>query len=143
MPEDVIYEIDSAMVAHKNWIQRLYRMYYADESIDPSEIQDHKTCRFGRWYYGKGARECGNLEEFSLLESPHKELHQKARIAVETYLKGNKAECLAMIEEVDKISNEIVLYLEKLKEAVSKEKRSSSHSLSVQKENLEIQATHV
>jgi len=143
MPEDVIYEIESAMVAHKNWVQRLYRMYYADESIDPSEIQDHKMCRFGRWYYGRGARECGNFEEFSLLETPHRELHQKARDAVETYLKGNKAECLAMIEEVDKISNEIVLYLQKLKEAVSRKESFSSHSLPVQREDLDVQATHV
>jgi len=117
LPEDALFEIEAAKVAHKNWVQRLYRMYYSGEHIDPSELKDHRACKFGRWYYGTGANECRNNRDFAMIEGPHMVLHQSAREAVEAFLQNDMVRSLEMIEKVDEISHEIVLHLDNLKRA--------------------------
>lgn len=115
LPENPIDEIELAKTAHKNWVQRLYRMYYSGEHIDPSELTDHTACRFGKWYYGAGADQCSSIADYHEIENPHKEIHCVAREAVEAYLNGNKAEALKLIERVDAISGKIVRHLEGIK----------------------------
>ncbi len=118
LPEDAVLEIQSAMVAHGKWVQRLYRMYYAGERIDPSEVDDPRECRFGKWYYGKGVGECGSLKEFSSLDTPHRELHQHAKAAVEARMRGESDRTLQEIERVEELSREMVSSLQTLAQAV-------------------------
>lgn len=119
LPENPINEIELAKTAHKNWVQRLYRMYYSGEHIDPSELTDHTACRFGKWYYGAGAHQCSSIADYQEIETPHKEIHRMAREAVEAYLRGNKTEALELIERVDVLSGEIVRHLEGIKSSLT------------------------
>jgi len=114
LPRDPVIEIENARVSHKNWVQRLYRMYYSDEKISPDEIGDHRTCRFGRWYYNDAPEVLRSREIFNDLEGPHKLLHQKAKEAVRYFLDGKRVESLKLIQEVDEISNEIIMGLDRL-----------------------------
>ena len=114
LPENPINEIELAKTAHKNWVQRLYRMYYSGEHIDPSELTDHTACRFGKWYYGTGAHQCSSITDYQEIETPHKEIHRVAREAVEAYQRGDKAQALELIERVDLLSEEIVRHLDRL-----------------------------
>ncbi|CAK0745653.1 methyl-accepting chemotaxis protein [Gammaproteobacteria bacterium] len=119
LPPDTAFEIDSARLAHKNWVQRLYRMYYLNERIAPNEVSDHTACRFGKWYYGPGAKEFSANADYRAVETPHKELHQKAREAVKTHLDGKRVASLALVEEVDKLSVSIVEHLDRLRGTLS------------------------
>ncbi|CAK0777441.1 hypothetical protein CCP3SC15_570017 [Gammaproteobacteria bacterium] len=115
LPADTTVEIDAARIAHKNWVQRLYRMHYLNEAIRPEEVSDHTACRFGKWYYTSGAYDFRGSSDFSAIENPHKELHQKAKQAVQTTQAGNRDAALVQIEEVDRISRVIVEYLDRLR----------------------------
>jgi len=114
LPNDTAMEIENARVTHKNWVGRLYRMYYTGEKITPEEIKDHTQCKFGKWYYSRVEKEFADKKEFVAIESPHKLLHEKAKAAVEAYQRGGKLHCLRLIEEVDRISEEIVEHLDRL-----------------------------
>ncbi|RMG02614.1 MAG: HAMP domain-containing protein, partial [Nitrospirae bacterium] len=112
LPPDRTLEIEAARVAHKNWVQRLYRMYYMEEHISVDEIKDHRECSFGKWYYSTDGQECSGLKGFHQIENPHRLLHERAKDAVEAFEKGERRRCLELIEEVDRISEEIILYLD-------------------------------
>jgi len=116
LPEDTIIELEKAKAAHKNWVIRLYRMYYSGVHIDPSELTDHRACSFGRWYYGSGDEVCGSHPVFREIEAPHKEIHSHAKSAVEAFIGGDKQKSLELIEKVDSISKTIVEHLDALKE---------------------------
>ncbi len=115
LPEDMHIELDRAKAAHKNWVIRLYRMYYSGEHIDPSELTDHTACAFGKWYYGSGAEVLGDLKQFREIESPHREIHALARAAVEAFQQGDRQRCLELIEQVDRTSKTIVEHIDALK----------------------------
>ncbi|RMG67466.1 MAG: hypothetical protein D6710_11380, partial [Nitrospirae bacterium] len=116
LPEDPSLELENAKVAHKNWVQRLYRMYYNRETVNPDEITNHHECKFGKWYYSEGRTLYGNQREFAEIEAPHKELHEKARLAVEARKRGDKKECLRLIEDLDRLSDIIVSHLDALQD---------------------------
>jgi len=114
MPENLSNEVSQAKIAHKNWVQRLYRMYYASEKIRPDELTDHTKCQFGKWYYTAGQVECGEMEDFRLIEAPHRMIHKEAKSAVEAFINGNKELALEKIESVDSLSHQIVGHLDNL-----------------------------
>ncbi len=120
LPEDTLIELEKAKTAHKNWVIRLYRMYYSGVHIDPSELTDHTACSFGRWYYGSGNRVCGGYPAFKAIEAPHKEIHSLAKAAVEAFINGEKQKCLELIERVDSISKTIVEHIDALKKVCGK-----------------------
>ncbi len=115
LPANTAIEIDSARISHKNWVQRLYRMHYLNETIRPEEVSDHTACRFGKWYYTTGAHDFRSDPDFISIEHPHKELHQKAKQAVQTAQAGDQKTALTQIEEVDRISRVIVEHLDRLR----------------------------
>ncbi|WP_024871744.1 methyl-accepting chemotaxis protein [Tolumonas lignilytica] len=46
--------------------------------------EPHTDCRLGRWYYsGEGQSLFGQQKSFKLLEAPHRQVHEKVRMAVE------------------------------------------------------------
>jgi methyl-accepting chemotaxis protein len=114
LPETVSHQVNSAKIAHKNWVQRLYRMYYASEKIRPEELTDHRKCQFGKWYYSTGMKEYKGREDFSLIETPHKMIHKEAKSAVEAFINGDRKLALQKIESVDRISHQIVGHLDNL-----------------------------
>lgn len=122
LPEDPIVHLKKAKVAHRNWVQRLYRMYHTNETIESIEMKDYHQCELGRWYYSDGQRLLGGLAEFQVLEEPHRHLHEKAIDAIMALKEGDRQRALLCIEEVDRLSNEIVHHLNILIEELGNHK---------------------
>lgn len=112
MPEDISYVMEFFKIAHKNWVQKLYRMYYSGEKVDPSKIVDHKKCKLGKWYFGSEADRYRGTPEFSGIESPHREIHNLAIEAATAFKNNDKARALDLIKQVDSVSTEVVNCLE-------------------------------
>ena len=119
MPKDIRYVMEFFKIAHKNWVQKLYRMYYSNESVDPSKIADHKDCRLGKWYFSNESDHFKGLNEFSMIETPHKEIHELARGAAQAYQNGDKSEALQLIKQLNTVSENVVECLENIKRAAS------------------------
>lgn len=47
-----------------------------------SELEDHRQCRFGRWYYHEGQARYGHMPEFLAIEEVHRHLHEVGTEAV-------------------------------------------------------------
>ncbi len=119
MPEDVAYVMEFFKIAHKNWVQKLYRMYYSDESIDPAKIADHKDCRLGKWYFSNESDNYKGLAEFSMIEVPHREIHELARSAAQAYRDGDKPKALDLIKQLDAVSEKVIECLENFMRAAA------------------------
>ncbi len=100
---------------HRFWVQRLYKMVYGDERIQPDEMADHHQCRLGKWYFGPGQDVCGTYGEFSSLDRPHKQLHEKARLCIEQFNRGDVHAAEILLGDIEEISHEVVGLLDQLK----------------------------
>jgi methyl-accepting chemotaxis protein len=120
MPYDPLFEIEAAAVGHKNLMQLLFRMLYAKKEINLERMTDHRSCRLSLWYYSQGAKDFGGLAEFKALDGPHKQLHELGGKAVKAWKAGDKAQAQHFVEEVDRLSAEVVKGLEALKERISR-----------------------
>jgi methyl-accepting chemotaxis protein len=98
---------------HRLWVKRLYRMYHGHEKI--SSAGDHHSCRLGKWYYGDASKPLAHLDAFRQLETPHRQLHEKAQDCVNEFNSGEKEKCLHGIMELEKISDVVVDLIEQLK----------------------------
>jgi methyl-accepting chemotaxis protein len=133
MPKDVGYVMEFFKIAHKNWVQKLYRMYYSDESIDPAKIADHKDCRLGKWYFSNESANFKGMPEFSLIESPHREIHELARSAAQAYRDGDKPKALDLIKQLDAVSEKVIECLENFMRAAADRTGQEFGSAEVQK----------
>jgi diguanylate cyclase (GGDEF)-like protein/PAS domain S-box-containing protein len=65
-----------AEVDHGRWKKSLYS--YLEDKFDtlPAPPLDHRTCRFGRWYYSPDSQRYAAVDAFQTLESLHTRLHE-------------------------------------------------------------------
>jgi len=104
--------------AHLGWVDRVKNMLDGNGVIPDKELLSHKHCALGRWYYGIGARMCGDLREFSIIEEPHALLHETAAMAVKAYRAGDIAAATRHFTTVKDCSRKVVAGLESLEKAV-------------------------
>jgi hypothetical protein len=62
---------------HTHWINRVAAVL-EDQELATVPILDHTRCRFGRWYYGRGAELYGQMAEFIALGAVHARVHTLA-----------------------------------------------------------------
>lgn len=58
--------------------------------VEEHELGDHKNCRLGKWYENDGKRLFGDTQSFTLLESPHIDVHNYAMKNMQ-YVKNSTA----------------------------------------------------
>ncbi len=106
-----------AKADHLLWVQRLLAMLHGREQLQPEQVADWRVCRLGRWYYGRGRERYGASNSFRALEAPHQRLHQTAAEAVRAWNRGDRERARELVEEVRRISGEIVQLLDSLRTA--------------------------
>ncbi|MBO8141532.1 MAG: CZB domain-containing protein [Firmicutes bacterium] len=111
--------LELAKADHVLWVQRLHAMRLGRETIKEQDVADHTRCRLGRWYYGSARTKLGSHPAFRALEEPHRRLHETARRAVRSWNEGRRDEALQHVDEVVNISQEILVLLAQLQEAVT------------------------
>ncbi len=81
------------------------------------QLVSHQDCNLGKWYSGTGYETFGTKEAFRALEEPHKQLHDKIRVAMELLSKdpiGNAEEIAKLFEEVEVESSRVFKQLNTL-----------------------------
>jgi len=107
--------VQVAKADHLLWVQRLLAMLHGREQLQPEQVADWTVCRLGRWYYGRGRERYGTSSVFRQLEAPHQRLHQTAAEAVRAWNRGDRERARELVEEVRRISGEIVSLLDTLR----------------------------
>ncbi|HEY9900638.1 MAG TPA: methyl-accepting chemotaxis protein [Pantanalinema sp.] len=113
--------IELAIGDHLLWVARLDNMRHGNEAIRPESMTGHRECRLGKWYYGKGGQACGAHATFRSVDTPHAEMHDKARKMIVAYNAGRIEESDRLFTEVQGLSQEIVRNLFELKQKLSPE----------------------
>jgi methyl-accepting chemotaxis protein len=105
--------------AHLQWVTRLKAMLARKTQLTADEVASHENCTLGKWYYGRASQQYGHLPEFVAVEAPHTRLHSLSREAVEDYHRGDRAATEAKINEVERLSHQVVDLLTRLEQRVS------------------------
>jgi hypothetical protein len=87
--------------------------------LSPSELNDHRQCRFGHWYYGYGHMRYGKLAEFLAIESVHREVHRIGPEIVRLRERGDASLIHDQIRKLLCAKDQILDYLQQLQRAVA------------------------
>ena len=115
---DLLTEIDTFKRAHLNWAKNVEDMHNGGKRININDIQTHKNCSLGHWYYGVGKIEFGQTKEFIAIEAPHKRIHELLKEFVESDTNNGQGRAQAVLKQIQSTSLEVVNTLDQLKKVV-------------------------
>lgn len=107
--------LDLAKNDHRLFLGKIGACLKGEVPLDPSSLPDHRTCRFGKWYFSEGKEICGTLPSYHLIDPPHERLHGLAKEAVAAHNAGNQTTAEQIYKDMGGISTQIVDLLEKIK----------------------------
>ncbi|MBA4373618.1 MAG: chemotaxis protein [Thermodesulfovibrio sp.] len=107
--------LELAKADHRLFVEKIASCLSGDTSLDPGQLPDHHTCRFGKWYDNEGVKTCGSLPSFKAVDAPHDRIHALAKEAVAACNAGNKIKADTIFKNIEDASEQIVRLLEGLK----------------------------
>jgi methyl-accepting chemotaxis protein len=93
--------LDLAKSGHKIFMTKLSGFIKGNSTLDLSQMKDHYSCSFGKWYYGEGKGLCGNRTSFKAIEMPHEKIHSLAKDAVTACNSGDREKAEKIYREMD------------------------------------------
>ncbi|BCY16820.1 hypothetical protein hrd7_06690 [Leptolinea sp. HRD-7] len=116
--EETLDEIEIFKTAHLNWLKKAEAMQEGGEKLDAAQLPSEKQCSLGRWYYGVGKNEYGNLKEFQNVEEYHIKCHALLKEFVKSYYEGGATQSLPVLQKLKESSRNVINVLDELKKAV-------------------------
>lgn len=106
-------DLSRAKTAHLAWKSRLRAYLDGSATLTLEQAVSHRHCEFGKWYYSpEGVSRHAGVPALAAVEGPHAQLHDLIRRIVETKESGKIDEAAAMMNDVDRISADIVALLD-------------------------------
>ena len=101
-----------AEIEHSRWILNL-ETYLADpdNQLSPPP-QNHRSCRFGRWYYGPASQRYGKLGSYTGIEKVHTRMHQLANELIELKMTADSALIARRLDELHTVSSELTEHIQ-------------------------------
>jgi len=107
--------LDLARTDHRVFVNKVGACLKGDATLDPSQMPDHRTCRFGKWYLGEGQQMCGSLQSFKEVDGPHERIHALAKEVVAACNSGDTSKAERIYKEMEDISERIGSLLDGIK----------------------------
>ncbi len=104
--------LDTARTDHRIFCGKIASCLKGDLALSASDITDHHSCRFGKWYFGEGRQVCGGLPSYKAIDDPHKKIHDLAREAVAALNSGDKEKAERAYRQMEEVSGQIGTLLE-------------------------------
>lgn len=101
---------------HIIWKRKLTDMLLGNNALSEDELKDHTQCRLGKWYYSTGQQDFGDSQIFKNLEAPHAKVHDLGRQAYQAYKNHDHDRAIALLDEMEKASDEVIHLLNDLDE---------------------------
>ncbi|HPD30157.1 MAG TPA: methyl-accepting chemotaxis protein [Phycisphaerae bacterium] len=102
--------------AHSEWKRKLAELLAGQASLDPSEVTDHHSCQFGKWYFGEGMQRFGHLSSFKSIDAQHAEVHRVAKEIAHSYKEGHKNKAAEQFREFYALTAELFAKLDRFEE---------------------------
>ncbi len=110
----VTLDFASARAKHKLWKTRLRAFLDGESSMSEDEAVSHHDCDLGKWLYGVGLRDHGELPQMQELEKIHAEMHTLIKQVIRARKEGDMAKAESAFARVERYSDRIVSLLEEL-----------------------------
>jgi chemotaxis protein histidine kinase CheA len=101
-------DFSKAREKHKQWLGRLTAMLEGKNSVAIDEAGSPQDCALGKWIYGEGLQEYGDMGEIRLLEQTHKEFHRLVREIVVAKVNGFDQRARDVFVDVEPLTRKIV-----------------------------------
>ncbi len=98
---------DLAKTEHKVIIGKVSTCIKGNNKMEPSQIPDHHTCRFGDWFKAEGEQKYGHLPSLKAIKIPHERFHSLAREAVSVYGTSSNGKAEQMYTEMEALSKQL------------------------------------
>ncbi len=108
------YVLHRAKSDHMLWKKRLNEMLAGINELSASELNDHHSCRLGKWRHGLVDPAVRSHPAFIALDAPHEAVHRHGRAAAELFAAGDRVGAYAEVEKMEKASTEVVRLLDQL-----------------------------
>lgn len=109
-----------AQYDHLKWVKRIMlHVEGASLLLGQAELTDHRSCRFGHWYYGHGIIRYGHLPEFQAIEPVHQEVHRLGPEIVDLRMRGEIEHARQRFRELLTLKDRILQHLADLQRAVA------------------------
>jgi len=99
--------LDLAKSGHRIFMTKLASFIRGEGNLDLSQMKDHYSCSFGKWYYAEGKNLCGSLPDFKAIEFPHEKIHSLAKDAVSACNRGDKDKAQIICKEMEGLLGEM------------------------------------
>lgn len=107
--------LELAKSDHRSFTGKVYSCLKGRADLEPSQLPDHHSCRFGKWYETEGQNICGMLPGFKLIASPHEKIHSLAKEAVSAYNAGDSEKAENLYSSIEEESRQLVALLDRVK----------------------------
>ena len=112
-------DLSAAKTAHLAWKGKLRSYLDGKGSLTREQAVSHRDCVLGKWYYGEGLQQYGNLTEMKQIEAPHADLHKIIRSVIDLREAGRKAEAEKEFSKIGPLSQQIVQMLDRIEQRIS------------------------
>jgi len=122
-------DFDAAIKAHQQWRIKLRNAILKGEKLDVATIRRDDCCAVGKWIYGGGGRQYGQLPLFSTLVEQHKQFHLETGRIAELVNAGKMDEANRLLQGESpfiRAGRAVVDTLQKLKAAVQGAAKSAA-----------------
>jgi diguanylate cyclase (GGDEF)-like protein/PAS domain S-box-containing protein len=99
---------------HRSWIEQIAARLRGELGL-MLPVLDHRTCRFGRWYYGVGQQRYGDLAAFQAVEPWHRQIHALVQELLELRL-ANPLLALARLPELLAVRDTFIAQVHRLQQ---------------------------
>jgi methyl-accepting chemotaxis protein len=111
------YVLQRAKSDHLLWKKRLSEMLVGINSLNASELGDHKQCRLGKWYEQVNEPDLQRHPAFRALLPVHELVHRHGRQAAVLHAEGDRNGALAAVDRMEAASIDVLKYLDALIQA--------------------------
>ena len=108
------FDFEAARAAHLAWKTKLRSFLDGKSTLSREQAVSHRHCVLGKWYYGEGMAQYGQLPEMGEIEPPHEELHKLIADIIAHKERGEMAEAERLYKRIEPLSARIVSLLDAL-----------------------------
>jgi methyl-accepting chemotaxis protein len=98
---------DLAKTEHKVLMGKVASCIKGGSSINPADIPDHHTCRFGNWYEKEGSQKYGHLRSLQAITTPHERFHVLAKEAVSEFNTSRNGKSHSLYSEMESLLDQL------------------------------------
>ena len=99
----VRFDIGAVKTAHVAWRSKLEAVLRGEQALRPEEVTSHRSCAFGKWYFGPDGQKLTSEPAFEEVGVHHQAVHDLAKKIVSLNEQNRSQEAVQLMKEFEKV----------------------------------------